>query len=216
MATMESIPCTPRASSPGGGGEGRPRLSASSTSAPRRRGGCSLWTLNLVAAALHGVFVVAFCLLWALYKRSDGSRRDVTYHLFVSYVTFGSRPVPPLFALGTPAASALLEATRPALATFPEIFATSPGVGLVSPYPSCDLPLPSRVGTMPVAGKQGVPAMRVHTDPRGLLKERYPIFLWSMEREALFVSAISSFQYEYIQPLKNCCIRPYRFLTVKI
>jgi hypothetical protein len=38
---------------------------------------CSIWTLNLATAALHGVWVIVFVVLWSFDKRADGSQHDI-------------------------------------------------------------------------------------------------------------------------------------------
>ena len=117
-----------------------------------RRRCCSLWTLNACAAALHGAWVVVFILLWAYDKRPDGSRRDIIYHLYVSYATWGERPLPPLVALSDPtttAAASFLESA--VVSNFPDLRRSILN-GVASPYPACEPPLPTEVAGMPVVG----------------------------------------------------------------
>ena len=117
---------------------------------------CSLWTLNVLASALHGAWVIIFVLLWALDKRPDGSRRDITYPLYVSYATWGDRPTPPLLALSTTiqraGSSSAGAATAVPTDTFADILAgATREIGpLLSPYPSCVPPESLRVAGMTV------------------------------------------------------------------
>lgn len=134
--------------------EGEEGGGRASSTVPRSACDRLLWTLNLLASALHGAWVIIFVLLWALDKRPDGSRRDITYPLYVSYATWGDRPPPPLLALSTTtqgAAAATLEAGP--TDTFADILTTATraaGMGLFSPYPSCVPPETLRVAGMDV------------------------------------------------------------------
>jgi hypothetical protein len=58
---------------------------------------------------LYPGFRICFmCLYQLVPPLPDGIRRDVTYHLFVSYATWGDRPPPPLLAMPiTPGATVL-------------------------------------------------------------------------------------------------------------
>lgn len=121
-----------------------PLRTAPGTATRRRPGRCSLWTFNACAAALHAAWFVVFVLLWALDTRPDGTRRDVTYPLWVSYATFGDRPEPPVLALpGVNAAAVRADLER----AFPDFFRRP---GLASPYPECTPPEGAKVGTMRV------------------------------------------------------------------
>jgi hypothetical protein len=73
------------------------------TGASRAR--CSLWTLNACAAALHGAWMIVFCLLWALDTRANGDRKDSARALasdalarapFALAPSVPSRPAPPV------------------------------------------------------------------------------------------------------------------------
>eukprot|EP00982_Pelagococcus_subviridis_P014138 31308-Pelagococcus_subviridis.AAC.7 len=66
------------------------------TGASRAR--CSLWTLNACAAALHGAWVIVFCLLWALDTRANGDRKDSARALASEALapSVPSRPAPPV------------------------------------------------------------------------------------------------------------------------
>lgn len=101
---------------------------------------CSLWTLNAIAAAVHGAWFVIFILLWRFDTREDGERRDITYPLWVSYATWGELPQPPIPPLLATAIDRLaaddLELSR---------FHSNAG------YPTCEPPRSAKVGSMPVS-----------------------------------------------------------------
>jgi hypothetical protein len=97
---------------------------------------CSLWSLNTVAAAMHGVWFVVFVLLWALVTNEDGTKRDIEYPLWYSAATFGVLPDPPQ-----------TQTTPPGLPL--GLFDTT--VGTTSPYPQCDAPKGAVVGAFPVS-----------------------------------------------------------------
>ena len=97
---------------------------------------CSLWSLNAVAAAMHGVWFIVFVLLWALVTNDDGTKRDIEYPLWYSAATFGALPDPPV-----------TDTTTGGLT----LGQTEENSKPVSPYPSCEPPKASSVGNFPVS-----------------------------------------------------------------